>query len=173
MRALIAWSLKWWLWLALATSAGLLAIAHAFQTFGGLMPCELCLKQRDVYWAALAIAAAAIAARAIAPTRRSIAPPLLGLILAAAFAIGCGIAVYQAGAEWKWWPGPESCSGGSLSAGAIDLKRFLASGPVHVVRCDEASWRFLGLSMAGWNALISLKMTGWTLAWAGWSRNHD
>ena len=172
MKALIAWTLKGWLWWALATSGGMLAIAHAFQSFGGLSPCELCFKQRDVYWIAMALSAAAIAARAYAPTRRSLGP-LLGLVLAVAFAVGCGIAVYQAGAEWKWWPGPESCSGAALSAGAIDLKKFLTSGPVHVVRCDEASWRFLGLSMAGWNALISLKLACWSLVWAGWSRRHD
>lgn len=172
MNALIAWTLKRWPWLALAACVGMLAIAHGFQTFGGLMPCELCLKQRDVYWVAMALSAAAIAARRYAPTRRSLGPQL-GLALAVAFAIGCGIAVYQAGAEWRFWPGPESCSGAALAAGAIDLKKFLSSGPVHVVRCDEASWRFLWLSMAGWNALISLKLAGWSLAWAGWSRRHD
>ena len=172
MRALIDWTLKWWLWLALATSAAMLAIAHAFQTFGGLSPCELCLKQRTVYWAALAISAVAIAARRYPPTRRSLGP-VIGLILTMTFAIGCGIAVYQAGAEWKWWPGPESCSGAALNANAIDLKAFLSTKVLHVVRCDEASWRFLWLSMAGWNALISLKLAGWSLAWAGWSRRHD
>jgi len=172
MRALIAWTLKWWLWLALATSAAMLAIAHGFQTFGHLAPCELCLKQRTVYWVALAVCAVAIALRANRPTRRSLAPTV-GLILALVFAVGCGIAVYQAGAEWKWWPGPDSCSGAALNAGAIDLKAFLSGAKVHVVRCDEASWRLLGLSMAGWNALISLKLAGWTLAWAGWSRRHD
>jgi disulfide bond formation protein DsbB len=172
MNALIAWTLKWWLWLALATCVGMLAIAHAFQTFGGLAPCELCLKQRTAYWVAMALSVAAIAARSQAPTRRTLGP-LLGVALATAFAIGCGIAVYQAGAEWKWWPGPESCSGAALNPGAIDLKKFLSSGPVHVVRCDEASWRFLWLSMAGWNALISLKITIWSLVWAGWSRRHD
>ena len=172
MKALIAWTLKWWLWLALASCVGMLAIAHAFETFGGLSPCELCYKQRTTYWVAMALAAAAIAARSQSRTRRYLAP-LLGVALGTAFAIGCGIAVYQAGAEWKFWPGPDSCSGAALSAGAIDLKKFLSSGPVHVVRCDEASWRFLGVSMAGWNALISLKLTGWSLVWAGWSRKHD
>ena len=116
MRALIAWTLKWWLWLALATSAAMLAIAHGFQTFGHLAPCELCLKQRTVYWVALGGCAVAIALRANRPTRRSVAP-LVGLILALVFAAGCGIAVYQAGAEWKWWPGPDSCSGAALNAG--------------------------------------------------------
>ena len=172
MRALIGWTLKWWLWLAPASSAAMLAIAHGFQTFGHLAPCELCLKQRTVYWVALGVCALAMALRSNRPTRRSLTP-MLGLILAATFAVGCGIAVYQAGAEWKWWPGPDSCSGAALSAGAIDLKKFLSGGLVHVVRCDEASWRFLGLSMAGWNALISLKMTLWSLVWAGWSRRHD
>jgi len=172
MNALIAWTLKWWLWWALGTAAAMLAIAHGFQTFGGLAPCELCFKQRDVYWVAIAVSAAAVAARRYEPTRRSLGP-LLGLILAVTFAVGCWIAVYQAGAEWKWWPGPQSCSGAALNVGALDLKKFLTSGPIHVVRCDEASWRFLGLSMAGWNALISLKLAAWSLVWAGWSRRHD
>jgi len=172
MNALIAWTLKWWLWWALATCVAMLAIAHGFETFGHLAPCELCLKQRTAYWVAMAVSAAAIAARSQVQTRRTLGP-LLGVALATAFAIGGGVAVYQAGAEWKWWPGPDSCSGAALSAGAIDLKKFLSGGLVHVVRCDEASWRFLGLSMAGWNALVSLKLTCWSLVWAGWSRRHD
>ena len=172
MSALISFTLKWWLWLALATAAAMLAIAHGFETFAHLAPCELCLKQRSVYWIALPVAAAALAAREYRPTRFTLGP-LLGAALAGVFMVGCGIAVYQAGAEWKFWPGPQSCSGGSLQASSVDLAKFLAGGKINVVRCDEASWRFLWLSMAGWNALISLKLAGWSAAWASWSRKHD
>ena len=172
MRALIDWTLKYWPWWALITAAAMLAIAHGFETFAHLAPCELCLKQRTVYWIAMPVAAAAIAARAYPPTRRNVGP-ILGAALVAIFMVGCGIAVYQAGAEWKFWPGPQSCSGGGLHASSVDLAKFLSGGKINVVRCDEASWRFLWLSMAGWNALISLKLAAWSAVWANWSRKHD
>jgi disulfide bond formation protein DsbB len=68
-----------------------------------------------------------------------------------------GLGTYHAGIEWKWWPGPQDCSGPIDSLGsANDLLRQLES--INVVRCDEAAWRFLGLSLAGYNVLISLAL---------------
>src|SRR5476649_1140624 len=99
MRALIAWTLKYWLWLALATSVAMLAITHAFQTFGGLEPCTLCLRQREVYWVALCLSAAALVVRAVPRVRRL--APLVGAVLALTFLTGAVIAAYHAGAEWK------------------------------------------------------------------------
>jgi disulfide bond formation protein DsbB len=70
-----------------------------------------------------------------------------------------GLGVYHAGVEWKWWQGPQDCSGTLQGLGSTsDLLNQLQS--ISVVRCDEAAWRFLGLSLAGYNVLISLALAG-------------
>jgi disulfide bond formation protein DsbB len=167
MRALIAFVLRHWPALALVTSAAMLAIAHAFQSFGHLAPCTLCLYQRDVYWVALPVCALAVLASPAAPLRSF--APLLGGLMALIFLTGAGIAVYHAGAEWKFWPGPSTCSAAGGSVTAASLAGLLKGARVAPPRCDEAAWVFLGLSMAGWNALISLKLAVWSGIWAGWS----
>ncbi|HEX5379165.1 MAG TPA: disulfide bond formation protein B [Phenylobacterium sp.] len=148
---------RWLLW-ALFSSALMLAIAHAFETFGGYAPCTLCLRQREVYWVAGTIALAGVIATRL--------PRLAGMrwlfdaALAVAFAVGVFFAVYHSGAEWKWWPGPTTCAGAG-GAVSLDSLAAIADGTARIrpPACDEAAWRFLGLSMAGWNALISLKLT--------------
>lgn len=142
----------WPLWAALA-SAAMLAIAHGFETFGHLAPCELCLKQRDVYWLALALGAAGyVLSRTL---RRPLIAPTESALLALVFLLSAGIAAYHAGVEWKWWPGPQVCTGGA-KVGAAALADLLSGARIVAPRCDEAAWRWLGLSMAGWNVLISL-----------------
>lgn len=153
--------LKHWPAAAFVISAAALAVAHAFQTFGGLAPCHLCLKQREVYWAALAISAVAALAGL---TRRfgAGAPRIASLILAAVFAYGVYLAAFHAGAEWKWWPAPATCS----SAGGVsvaDMQAFLSGVAKKAPACDQAPWRFLGLSMAGWNCLLSVVLVGLSL----------
>ena len=135
-------------------------MAHAFQAFG-FAPCHLCLKEREVYWVAIAISAIAIAAEM---TRyRAPAPRIASLLLAIVFGYGTYLAAFHAGAEWKWWPAPVTCS----SAGPVNLAQLKAllagaktmQGPA----CDQAPWVFLGLSMAGWNCLISAGLVGLSL----------
>lgn len=127
---------------ALATILG----AWLFQYFG-YAPCPLCLKQRWAYYGAipLALVAFLLADRNVAATRGILY--LLALIWIGSTIFG----IYHSGVEWKWWPGPDTC-GGDISGGLPDL-----SGPV--IRCDEAAIRILGLSLAGWNAVISLALT--------------
>ncbi len=170
MRALIGFTLRHWLALALAASVGMLAIAHGFETFGHLAPCTLCYYQRDVYWTAAPIALAGLV---LTRTPISKLAPLVGWLLALTFLVGCGIAVWHAGAEWKFWPGPKACSGGSGQATAAGLAALMNGGKIAAPHCDEAAWRWLGLSMAGWNALISLKLAAWSAAWAVWKPRHD
>ena len=153
---------RWRLCAALA-SAAMLAAAHAFQSFGGLAPCTLCLRQREVYWLA---AAAGLAFMVVVrlpggPRWRQISCWILALI----FLAGGAIAVYHAGAEWKFWPGPKACSG--AGTGAIDaqaMARLLGGARIRPPACDEPAWVFLGLSMAGWNALISLGLAALSAA---------
>ncbi len=159
MNALIRPLVRHWLVLALLASAAMLAIAHAFQTFGGLAPCTLCLRQREVYWIALGVSAAGLALGLSPATARL--RPLVCAILALIFLYGAGVAAYHAGAEWKWWPGPTACSGGG-GASAAALAQLLHGAKIAAPRCDEAAWRMAGLSMAGWNVLASLVFAGFS-----------
>lgn len=153
--------LKRWPVAALVVSALMLAIAHAFETFGGLRPCHMCLEQRQVYWAALGLAAIAILAGATRLGPRT--PRIASLLLAAVFAYGAYLAAYQTGAEWKWWREPATCqaAGGVTMA---QLQALVAGAPASAPSCDKPAWVFLGLSMAGWNFLVSIVLVALSLA---------
>jgi len=145
-----------WPLTALALSALMLATAHAFEQFGGLAPCLLCLRQREAYWAAIALSVAILVALRFNTSKSSQATILA--LLALAFATGAVIALYHAGVEWRFWPGPKECAAGGIgNFSGVDLAGALGA-PVKVVRCDEVPWSFLALSMAGWNSLISLAL---------------
>jgi disulfide bond formation protein DsbB len=167
MRALISFSLRNWPALAFASAVAMLLIAHGFQTFGHLAPCELCLRQREAYWAALPVTAAAFLADRSGGARRL--TPWLGALMAVVFAYGLAWAAYHAGVEWRLWPGPAACTGAGAQASAAGLAALLHGAKVSAPRCDVAPWRFLWLSMAGWNAFIALKLACWSAAWATWS----
>ena len=148
-----------YLGLAALASVVMLASAHAFERFGGYAPCLLCLRQREVYWVALPVALLGLAL--LARSSEPLMPRVLPLLLTAIFLVGFGVAAYHAGVEWKLFPAPDSCAGGSgkaVSAGEIDALLRGEGGPF--IRCDEAAWRLAGISMAGWNALISLGLAG-------------
>ena len=133
----------------------MLAIAHAFETFGGYAPCTLCLRQREAYWTILGLSAAFMVLIRLpgGPRWRALTCWVLGLV----FLVGSWVAIYHAGAEWKFWAGPQGCaSTGSTGVSAADMAAFLGGGKVRPPACDEAPWVFAGLSMAGWNAVISL-----------------
>ncbi|MGE0231987.1 MAG: disulfide bond formation protein B, partial [Flavobacteriaceae bacterium] len=94
----------------------------------------------------------------LASTRPTIARLLLAAF-AVAMLVGAGLGVYHAGVEWKFWQGPTACAGGADNvSGITDVLKAMREQAV--VRCDEAAWRFLGLSLAGWNVLISLALAG-------------
>lgn len=135
--------------IAAGASGTLLLAALAFEHIGGYRPCELCHWQR--YAHVLVVVLGLVAA--LAGTRPTMQPALVGL-LAAALVGAAGVALYHVGVEWKWWDGPAACSG-AMPAGLSleELRKRLMGTPV--VRCDEIAWSFLGLSMAGWNVLLS------------------
>ena len=148
--------LKAWPLVGALASIAMLAIAHAFETFGHLVPCELCLKQREVYWVALAVGLVGFAlGRAL---KRPLLINLSSLLLGLIFLYGAGLAGYHAGVEWKWWPGPQSCTSTGAGVDTAALADLLKGAQVKGPNCDKAAWRFVGISMAGWNALISLKL---------------
>jgi len=136
--------------------------------------CTLCLRQREVYWVSLALAASGVVVSHVPRVERF--TRFFGVALALVFLTGCAIAVYHAGAEWKWWPGPTTCSGAGGAVSAAAMASLLHGAKISAPHCDEAAWRFLGLSMAGWNALISLKLAFWSAVFAAapaWTRADD
>lgn len=143
-------------WLLLAVSGSLVLGALAFQFWGGLVPCQLCHWQR---WAHLGVIAAAALALAL--------PRLLPLALLAMLGAGA-LGLFHAGVEQRWWDGP-GCAAPPAAGG--DLLGTLIAAPV--VRCDQIPWSFLGLSMAGWNVVISVAAAlGGLWLWRnGWTRN--
>ena len=145
-------------------AAATLAGAWFFQLVLQILPCPLCLEQRYAYYFAVPFAALlALAAARGAPRRVLIA----GLaILAVAVSANAVLGTYHSGVEWGFWKGPTECTGpvGNLGSAGNLLERL---DTVKVVRCDEVQWRFLGLSLAGYNVLISLLMAaiaGWGIA---------
>ncbi len=126
--------------------------AWLFQYVLGYAPCPLCLQQRAPYYVAIPLAVL-VAAGALAKwPRQLLAAGLAGIALAMLYNAGLG--VYHAGVEWKWWAGPQECAAlGNLGSGGNLLERAQSA---RIVRCDEAAWHFLGLSLAGYNVLISL-----------------
>ena len=108
-----------WPLVAFLSSALMLAIAHAFETFGHLAPCHLCLKAREVYWVAGTVGLiGAVLQRTPLWTR--LRQPV-NLLLGAIFLYGTGLAVFHAGVEWKWWPGPTTCTGSGAASAAKPL----------------------------------------------------
>src|SRR6202521_2264524 len=141
---------------ALGGAAAILG-AFYFQYGLGLAPCPLCLEQRIAFYFAIPLALIAAFADLRGAPRALVTAALV--LIALAMLLNAGLGVYHSGVEWKFWLGPADCSGPVTRLGrASDLMRQLQN--VTVVRCDEAAWRFLGLSLAGYNALISLALAG-------------
>jgi disulfide bond formation protein DsbB len=154
--------LKRWPIFAFLAAAAMLAIAHAFQSFGHLAPCHMCLKQREAYWAAMAVAAVAVALGFTPLKGRGMR--IGAIALAVVFIYGAYWAAYQAGAEWKWWPAPASCASTGVRVTIADLRALMAGGGGATPACDKAPWVFLGLSMAGWNFLVSAALAALSVA---------
>jgi disulfide bond formation protein DsbB len=152
MRSLSKSLLDHWPLAAACASAAMLATAHAFETFGHLAPCHLCLYQRDVYWWALGVG---VVGFALGYMRFSWARRGADALLLLIFLVGTGVAAYHAGVEWKWWPGPASCTGGG-HVDASQLRAFMNGAKLSEPQCDQAAWTMFGLSMAGYNTLVSL-----------------
>lgn len=139
---------------ALLLPLGLLGGALGSQYLGGLHPCEMCYWQRWPHEAAIVLALLSFTAPAGSPRSRT-----LVLLAALAIAISGGIGVYHAGVEAKIFEGFTQCTALPRTTSAAELLKEITHAPL--VRCDEVQFRFLGISMAGWNAILSL--TGATL----------
>ena len=132
----------------------LIAGAWFFEIVWLLRPCKLCLEQRVPHYAAIGFAAAALV---LARSARLQWLVLLGL--AGLMAWSTWLGAYHSGVEWGWFAGPNDCGGAAAPVAAMqDFMKQLQT--TRVVACSEAAWRFLGLSLAGWNALASLGLFG-------------
>jgi disulfide bond formation protein DsbB len=140
--------------LAAGGSLAMLLAAFAFQHLGGLPPCKMCIWQRWPHGLAVVagVLALAVAARPFA---------VLGMLAALTTAV---IGFYHAGVEQGFWEGPATCTSGPVGGlSAEDLMEQIMTAPL--VRCDEIPWDLFGISMAGWNGLVSLVLAGlWALA---------
>jgi disulfide bond formation protein DsbB len=135
--------------IALLLPAALLTGAFGSQYFGHLYPCEMCWWQRYAHMVAFALAVIAFTDTALSSRARTFT-----LLACLAIATSGAIGVYHAGVEAKIFEGFTQCSALPKAATTADLLRQITHAPL--IRCDEVQFRFLGISMAGWNAIFSL-----------------
>lgn len=126
------------------------------QYVGGLVPCELCLAERWPYYVVMGLNLVALLAG-----NRGLTQAVLALSVLA-FVVSAGLGAYHVGVEQHWIAGPTACTGGSTSgAGSIeDLQKLLLQQ--QPVRCDEVQWSLFGVSLAGWNLVVSLLLLVFT-----------
>jgi disulfide bond formation protein DsbB len=129
--------------------------AYYFQYVLHYAPCELCLDERVPYYVGVPLALVV----ALAGLFRASRPLLVGglALLIVVFVLGAALGAYHSGVEWKFWPGPTHCSGAIENFGNAGglLERM---NQTKIVPCDAAAWRLLGISLAGYNVLISLAL---------------
>ncbi|MDR3463903.1 MAG: disulfide bond formation protein B [Beijerinckiaceae bacterium] len=151
--------------LTLALPVAAIAGAFAFQA-AGFAPCELCLKERLPYYAGIVLGVVAVL---LAWRGSGVALTACFAVLALLFLGSAGFGAYHAGVEWGFWPGPGDCTGAlDRPPSMADFMKQLQT--IKVVRCDAVAIRILGLSLAGWNAVVSLAVAG--LATAGAARRN-
>ena len=128
-------------------------IAYGFQYIEGLDPCELCYWQRYPYYVVIVLCVPAMIVAASTPNSRL--PNWIMGLCGLCFLAGASIAGYHAGVEYKWWAGPEGCTASGLVAQTAEAFLEALQGR-EITRCDEIPWSLFGISMAGYNFLISL-----------------
>lgn len=149
-------------WIALLLPTALLAGAWGSQLLGGLYPCEMCHWQRWPHYAAVVVALLAF----LVP-QRSVAKALV-VIAALLIAVSGAIGVAHAGVEYGWWQGFTACTSTVDLSGTTPADRLRSILNAPLIRCDVAQWRLFGVSLAGYNAILSLGgalvilMTMWT-----------
>ncbi len=136
--------------LSLGVTSALLAAAFGSEYIGGLNPCEMCWGQRWAQMGGVAFALIAIAGAGRLPDRGRSFVWLAALAILASGLIG----VYHAGVEAGIFEGVTQCSGVDSSGSAEDVLNRIMNAPI--IRCDQVQWRLFGISMAGWNAILSV-----------------
>jgi len=133
------------IWLAFLGSLSLLVGAYAFEFLGGLKPCKMCLWQRWPHLGAIIIGLLVLLSKSVLLMR------IGGIVVL----VGAGIAFFHMGVEFNWWEGPSTCTSGSITnLTSAELMKKILEAPI--TRCDDIPWSFVGLSMAGWNGILSI-----------------
>lgn len=149
---------------AVIAVVGVLAIAtvYFFQYVLLILPCPLCLEQRIAFYFSIPLAAMLWLGANHGAARKVMLLGFLAIMLAMLW--NTGLSLYHAGVEWKWWAGPLDCSGSITKFGnARDVMSQLQNR-ISLIRCDEAAWRFLGISLAGFDVPLSFFLAvvaGW------------
>lgn len=130
--------------------------ALAFEYIGGYAPCPLCLQERYAYYAGIP---GLFLALVLLVSKRPRLAGVIFVLVALGFAVNTALGVYHAGVELGYWPGPDACAATikPLGSGRGGVLNDLAN--TRVIRCDAAPWHLLGLSFAGWNAVLSMVLT--------------
>ncbi|MFM9973369.1 MAG: disulfide bond formation protein B [Beijerinckiaceae bacterium] len=150
--------------LLLVLASAVIAGAWFTEIVLGYVPCKLCLIQRWPFYFAIPLAALALLITGPLRTPRAAWPAFA--MLGAIFMVSAALGAHHAGVEWGWWAGPADC-GGRVADGPANVADLLsAMQKTRIVSCTEAPFRILGLSLAGWNALISFVLA--TIAIRGW-----
>ncbi len=154
------------LFLAIAVIVGALGFEH----IGKILPCPLCLEQRWAYYVGIPVTFVALVLLSAGHPRAS---AVLFGIVGLGFLANAGLGAYHAGIEWGFWAGPDTCSGAPLplSSGGNLLESLKKAD--RIIRCDEAAWRFGGLSLAGWNVLACLMLCTASIKAALSARDHE
>ena len=155
MRAWLNTLYSWrWPVGAILVSGAMLAAAHGFERLMLLYPCPLCLRQREIYWALIAMSLVGLALWKLKPIPRFMEG--LNMLIGLVFLCGAGIAFYHMGVEYGWFPAPAGCAvptaqdAARAATGDLGLGKRMATSS-----CTDIPWSLLGLSMAGWNLVVS------------------
>jgi disulfide bond formation protein DsbB len=142
-----------WGALTMFASGAIVLTALGFEHIGGYVSCPLCLQQRYAYYAGIPLTALALVLLGAGRVRGA---RLVFVLVALGFLVNAGLGVHHAGIEWQWWGGPAACTGPLQPLGTMGGSLLNELAQTRVVRCDEATWQFAGLSFAGWNAVLSV-----------------
>jgi disulfide bond formation protein DsbB len=154
------------LFLAVAVILGALGFEH----IGKILPCPLCLEQRWAYYASIPVTFIALVLLSAGHPRAAAA--LFGFV-GLAFLANAGLGTYHSGVEWGFWDGPDTCSGAPAVTQSTGNFLEQLKKTDRIVRCDEAAWRFGGLSLAGWNVIASVMLCTASFKAALRARDHE
>ncbi len=166
---------EYWLkrgpWLAILLSASLWIGALGFQHIGGMQPCQMCYWQRHAHKVVLVIALLAILTCQLSKSGKW--DRTFVILIGLAFVVSFGLAFWHTGVEYKWWAGPKTCSATSTitEITPADISKIFEPG-VKLPSCSDAPWHLMGVSMAGYNALISACAAIISLGVALRGKNH-
>ena len=154
IKALICYAYKNIVELSLVTSIAMLSGAYSFEYIGGLYPCDLCWPQRYAHMAIIVFASFALYLRKNNPAKWL----RFKILTLFSWAVSVGYSGYHAGVEQKWWEGPDSCTLQTNDDNLSAEQFFSTLNEVTFIRCDDIPWELFGISMAGYNFLISFVM---------------